>query len=156
MDKMETNHKKDRLQFIVNDGIIYNKRDILMLLRDLGNVAYFETFKGKIVNKGKGYIMRVCANSEDPTLFLSGRVYINVNIFDYMKVNKVKGGAQTLFELINGDRVIKLIPDESAKLQAIASPSLFAEKLMELRMPMDDILPGEDTDELFPEGPLEN
>lgn len=154
---MEINHKKkNRLQFIVNNGIVYNKRDILMLLRDLGNVAYYEIFRGRVINKGKGYIMRVCANSEDPTLFLSGRIYINVNVLDYMKVKKVKGSTHTLFELISGEKVIKLVPDESSKLQPAAAPSFFAEKLMELRMPGDEILPPEDTDDLFPDDPIEN
>jgi len=128
----------NRVQFIVNEGIIYNKRDMLTLLRDLGHVMYYEFSKGKIVSRGKGYIMRVCSNSEEPTLFLSGRIYINVSIFDYIRVNKVKGQEKTLFELYSGDRVIKLLPDDHPRNQPQLSQSLFADKLMELGIAADE------------------
>ena len=138
------------LQFIVNDGIIYNKRDMLTILRDLGHVIYYEFLKGKIVEKGRGYIMRVCANSEEPTLFLSGRIYINVNILDYIKVKKVKGEEKTLFELVSGDRVIKLLPDDNPRAHPPLSQSLFADKLLELGIVAEEPLEyGDDRDEGF-------
>ena len=76
------NDKKDHKQFIVNNGIVYNKRDMVTLLQDLGNVSYYELVDSKIVSQGKGYIMRLCCNSEEPTLFLQGRIYfLCVEIF---------------------------------------------------------------------------
>ena len=136
-DYIKEGKAKNKIQFIVNEGILYNKRDILMLLRDLGNVVYYEVKDGGIVNKGRGYIMRVSASSEEPTLFLSGRIYINVAVFDYMRVQKVKGSDRTMFELYSGDRVIKILPDDKHG-QTPLSQSLFADKLIEFGIMSDD------------------
>lgn len=136
-DYLKEGRSKNKIQFIVNDGILYNKRDILMLLRDLGNVIYYEVKSGTVVNKGRGYIMRVSSSSEEPTLFLAGRIYINVTVFDYMRVHKVKGSDRTMFELFGGDRVIKIIPDDKQG-QAPLPQSLFADKLIEFGIMSDD------------------
>ncbi|MCX5749472.1 MAG: hypothetical protein NTZ10_04440 [Candidatus Saganbacteria bacterium] len=110
MNNRPDNNKKKDLQFIVNDGIIYAKRDIMNLLWDLGFVTYYEVEGERVVNKGKGFIMRVSSNSEDPTLFLNGRIYINVSSVDYLRVKKIKED-QTLYELHSTNRIIKIIPD---------------------------------------------
>lgn len=136
-DYLKQSKEKNKIQFIVNEGILYNKRDILMLLRDLGNVIYYEVENGSVVNKGRGYIMRVSASSEEPTLFLSGRIYINVTVFDYLRVQKVKGSDRSMFELYSGDRIIKIIPDDKHG-QAPLSQSLFADKLIEFGIMSDD------------------
>jgi len=147
--KNQESRQLNKLQFIVNDGIVYNKRDMLTLLRDLGHVIYYEFIGGRVAGKGRGYIMRVSASSEEPTLFLSGRIYINVNVFDYLKFKKMKGAEKTLFELYGSDRVIKLIPDDNSRSQPPLSQSLFADKLMELGIvadePWDSAEEGEDT-----------
>ena len=122
--------EKTNVQFIVNNGIIYNKKDMLMLIRDLGKVSYFEIIGGKVVNKGKGYVMRVCSNSEEPTLFLAGRIYINVGSFNYMKLKKIKDADNTLFELVSDERTIKLVPDTSEK--PMLSPEDMADSFIEL------------------------
>jgi len=122
--------EKTNVQFIVNNGIIYNKKDMLMLIRDLGKVSYFEIVGGKVVNKGKGYVMRVCSNSEEPTLFLAGRIYINVGSFNYMKLKKIKDADNTLFELVSDERTIKLVPDTSEK--PMLSPEDLADSFIEL------------------------
>ncbi len=139
-DFIKQSKAKNKIQFIVNEGILYNKRDILMLLRDLGNVIYYEVRDGNIVNKGRGYIMRVSASSEEPTLFLSGRIYINVAVFDYMRVKKIKGSDRTMFELFSGDRIIKIIPDEKRGAGPLPQ-GLFADKLIEFGIMSDDGAP---------------
>jgi len=144
-DHIKASRAKNKTQFIVNEGILYNKRDMLMLLRDLGNVIYYEVKDSNIVGKGRGYIMRVCANSEEPTLFLSGRIYINVTVFDYMRVTKVKGSDRTMFELFSGDRIIKIIPDEK-RGQGPLPQSLFADKLIEFGIMSDEPADREDFD----------
>jgi len=118
------------MQFIVNNGIVYNKKDMLMLIRDLGKVSYFELVNGKVVNKGKGYVLRVCANSEEPTFFLAGRVYINVGSFSFMKLKKIKDADNTLFELVSDERVIKLVPDMTDRRPMVAGD--FSDNLIEL------------------------
>lgn len=122
--------KNANIQFIVNNGIIYNKKDMLMLVRDLGKVSYFEIVDGKVVNKGKGYVMRVCSNSEEPTLFLAGRIYINVGSFNYMKLKKIKDSDNTLFELVSDERTVKLVPDMTEK--PTLTPDDLADGFMEL------------------------
>jgi len=109
--------KSNKIQFIVNNGIVYNKKDMLMLVRDLGKVTYFEIVDGKIASKGKGYVLRVCSNSDEPTLFLAGRIYINVGSFNFLKLRKIKDSDNTLFELVSDERVLKLVPDLSEKPQ---------------------------------------
>lgn len=128
MASLNTNDNQS--QFIVNNGIVYNKRDILLLMRDLGNVTYLEISGGKVANKGKGYVMRVCANSEEPTLFLGGRIYINVGSFNYLKLSKIKGQENTLFELIKEDRVIQIIPDDANRSFPSTSKETFAERML--------------------------
>jgi hypothetical protein len=137
-DKHKETKRPDHLQFIVNEGIIYGKRDMLTILRDLGYVVYYEFDGVKILGKGRGYIMKVCANSEEPTLFLAGRIYINVNILDYIKVGKVKGQDKTLFELHSGDKIIKILPDDNPRREPPLSQSLFAYKLIELGIVTDE------------------
>lgn len=151
MNSKDKNLKRfSHLQFIMNEGIIYNKRDMLTLLRDLGCVIYYEFLNGKVTEKGRGYIMRVSANSEEPTLFLSGRIYINVNVLDFIKVKKVKEQEKTLFELYINDRVIKLLPDDNPRNQPPLSQSLFADKLIELGIVADEQWDkGEEGDEGF-------
>jgi hypothetical protein len=112
---MNNKNPENKMQFIVNNGIIYNKKDMLMLMRDLGKVSYFELIDGKVISKGKGYVLRVCSNSEEPTLFLGGRLYINVGSFNLLKLKKIKDSDNTLFELVSESRVIKLVPDLSEK-----------------------------------------
>lgn len=138
MTDRHKNKQVNKIQFIINDGIVYNKRDMLMLLRDLGHVVYFEFSNGKPAARGKGYIMRVSANLEEPTLFLAGRIYINVNVFDYIKLAKVKGQEKTLFELHSASRTIRLLPDDNPRNQPPMSQSLFADKLMELGIVAED------------------
>ncbi len=118
------------MQFIVNNGIVYNKKDMLMLIRDLSKVSYFELAGGKVVAKGKGYIIRVCSNQEEPTLFLAGRIYINVGSFNFLKLKKIKDSDNTLFELVGEERTIKLVPDINEK-PALASDE-FADNFIEL------------------------
>ena len=98
------------IQFIVNNGIIYSKREMLRLLWDLNHIAYYEVIGPKVVNKGRGFVMRVSANASDPTLFLNGRVYININSFNYMKVKSAMKNL-TMYELYGNDRIMKIIPD---------------------------------------------
>ncbi len=143
----EREHMRRDIQFIVNEGIIYSKRDIMSILWDLGHIIYYEVSGDKVLNKGKGLIMRVSANAEDPTLFLNGRIYINVLSVDYLKVKKVKDSI-TLYELHGGDRLIKIIPDP--KKQMLQPYRLFADNVMGLGMGGEGemMAEGEDSDDI--------
>jgi hypothetical protein len=126
------NINTEQNQFIVNKGIVYNKRDILMLLRDLGFVTYREVVKNKILEDGRGYIMRVYANSEEPTLFLNGRIYINVWSFDYLKLSKAGDKENTLFELCNEQRIIQIVPEETSRSFPAVSKEVLADRVLGL------------------------
>lgn len=132
--------KKNHLQFIVNEGILYNKRDMVYLLRDLGYIVYFEVVRNRVVNKGHGYIMRVCANSEEPTLFLKGRVYINVNSFNYLQVKSGSKG-RTIYELHSDVRVIKIVPEDRPRFREPSAPGAFTDKLIGLGVVSEEDLP---------------
>lgn len=136
--------KRNDIQFIVNDGIIYNKHDIMNILWDLGYITYFEVSGEKVTAKGKGFIMRVSANSEEGTLFLNGRIYINVNSVDYMRVRKIKEYT-TLYELHCDKRIIKLVPDN--KKHPMPPFRYVAEAVSELDMMQGEEFPPENFDE---------
>ncbi len=150
MEDKKTDKDIKEIQFIVNEGIIYSKKDIMRLLWDLGYIAYFEIRDGKVIGKGKGLIMRVSENSDDPTLFLNGRIYINVNSVDYMSVRKVKE-SMTLYELHCGDRVLKLVPDMKKHampaLRYVTDPVMGLDILTEEEFPPDA---GDDFREDYP------
>ncbi len=137
---MENDAKRKDMQFIVNDGIIYGKRDIMNLLWDLGHIIYYEIENDRILNKGKGFIMRVSANNDDPTLFLNGRIYINVCSIDYMRVKKVKESI-TLYELHFDNRVLKIVPD--IKKQAFPPYRLVADSMVGLGVVGEEEFPPE-------------
>jgi hypothetical protein len=147
MDKQQSEQKT---QLIVNDGILYNKRDMMMLLKDLANVEYSEIIKNKIVGQGKGYVMRVALNSEEPTLFLGGRIYINVGAFDYLHLKKIKGKENTVFELHRSDRVMRLIPEENP-FPPLDPKTAFTERIQELTAsnPEEFDFPGNVADRFF-------
>jgi|GEM_PF-1074250 len=133
----DPNKKKD-LQFIVNDGIIYAKKDIMNLLWDLGFVTYYEVEGERVLHKGKGFIMRVSVSSEDPTLFLNGRIYINVNMVDYLRVKKIKED-HTLYELHSPDRTIKIVPD--LKKQAYPPFRYVGDTMVGMGVPGEELPP---------------
>ena len=132
----------DKYQIIINDGIVYKKKDMLLLLRDLGKVAYYEVQKGRVRSLGKGYVMRLCCNSEEPSLFLNGRVYINVNAFSYLKLIKERRKENTIFELHSDNRIMRLVPEENAKPFAALEKDMFGEKTLGIFS--DDIFPPDD------------
>lgn len=132
----------DKYQIIINDGIIYKKRDMLLLLRDLGKVAYYEVQRGRVKALGKGYVMRLCCNSEEPSLFLNGRIYINVNAFSYLKLIKDRRKEITIFELHSDTRVMRLVPEENVKPFAALEKEMFGEKT--IGFIGDDLFPPDD------------
>ncbi len=111
-NKITMAEKTNSLQFIVNQGILYNKRDIYLVLRDLGYVEYVEQNPDKTINRGRGYIMRLSNNDSDPTLFISGRIYINVSIFDFMQILNNPKKEMPVFELVHGKRKVTILPLE--------------------------------------------
>ncbi len=103
---MESNNE-NQISCLVEQGIIYSKRDMIRILRDLDRVSYTDLIDSLSVAQGEGYVVEVYANSFDSTLVFNNRLHINVNSFDFLKISSQP---EKNVELISGHRVIKLKP----------------------------------------------
>ena len=97
----------NQISCLVEQGIIYSKRDMIRILRDLDRVSYTDFIDSLSVASGEGYVVEVYANSYDSTLVFNSRLHVNVNSFDFLKITSQP---EKLVELISGHRVIKLKP----------------------------------------------
>ena len=104
---MENNNTDNQISCLVEQGIIYSKRDMIRILRDLDRVLYVDLIDNASVANGEGYVVEVYANSFDSTLVFNNRLHINVNSFDFLKISSQP---DKLVELISGHRIIKLKP----------------------------------------------
>ncbi len=104
---MENTNTDSQISCLVEQGIIYSKRDMIRILRDLDRVLYLDLIDNASVANGEGYVVEVYANSFDSTLVFNNRLHINVNSFDFLKITTQP---EKLVELISGHRVIKLRP----------------------------------------------
>ena len=97
----------NQISCLVEAGIIYSKRDMIRILRDLDRVCYTDLIDNLSVAQGEGYVVEVYANSFDSTLVFNNRLHINVNSFDFLKIISQP---EKSVELISGHRIIKLKP----------------------------------------------
>ena len=101
-------HSADsQISCLVESGIIYSKRDMIRVLRDLDRVLYEDFIDSTSVAFGEGYVIDVYANGFDSTLVFNNRLHINVNGFDYLKIST---SPKKIVELVSGHRIIKLKP----------------------------------------------
>lgn len=98
---------ENQISCLVDYGLVYSKRDMIRILRDLDRVEYFDLIDNSIVAQGEGYVIEVYANSFDSTLIFNNRLHINVNGFDFLKI---KTDPRKVIELISGHRIVKLVP----------------------------------------------
>ncbi|MGA7954400.1 MAG: hypothetical protein WCA07_12865 [Gloeobacterales cyanobacterium] len=100
---------------IIDVGIILNKRDMVRLLEDLSRVRYQELCGGNLRKKGDGYIMEVYDDPSCSTLVANQTLYLNVSSFEYLELGQCSsseepGLERPCFDLVQGDRVLRLIP----------------------------------------------
>lgn len=105
---MDEKEFKNNIPCIVDSGIIYNPKDMQKVLRDLGQVSYFHIMENEIKSSGEGYIVSVVANNSSANIIINKRLYLNVNGFEYMTLKTENN--QSIIELIDQDRTIRLIP----------------------------------------------
>lgn len=98
---------ENQISCLVNSGIVYSKRDMIRILRDLDRVQYLDLIDNVAAAQGEGYVIDVYANAYDSTLVFNHRLHINVNGFDFLKISS---SPKKIVELISGHRVIKLKP----------------------------------------------
>lgn len=94
---------------IIDCGTIVNKQDIKRLLNDLGRVRYIHTLDGKNQSEGEGWVLEVFADPHQSTLIANQSIYINIDSFDYLQLNKADDG-EACFDLIQDNRQLRLIP----------------------------------------------
>ena len=104
---MKDTEFENKIPCIVEYGIIYSKRDMIRILRDLDHVEYLDLIDNVTVARGEGYVVEVFANSFDSTIVFNNRLHINVNSFDFLKV---RSEPEKLVELISGHRTVRLRP----------------------------------------------
>jgi hypothetical protein len=107
------NHQTNNCQLpapcIIESGILVNKEDIKRLINDLTQVRYIHDIDGVVQNQGQGWILEVFNDSTQATIVVNNSIYINVQSFDYLKLNQVSP-YETYFDLIQDNRTLRLIP----------------------------------------------
>ena len=98
---------ENQISCLVDSGIIYSKRDMVRVLRDLDRVVYIDLIDNLAVAQGEGYVVEVFVNGFDSTIVFNNRLHINVNSFDFLKI---RSNPEKIVELISGHRIIKLKP----------------------------------------------
>ncbi|MEM1309406.1 MAG: hypothetical protein AAF892_09635 [Cyanobacteria bacterium P01_D01_bin.71] len=95
--------------YLVDQGIVVKKSDMLRLLNDLGQVAYTDVQEKSVLSQGTGYVMDVFAEPEASTLVANQSLYLNVYSFDYIQLEKLPN-EQACFKLFQDNRCLQLIP----------------------------------------------
>ena len=125
---MKNTEIENQISCLVDYGIIYSKRDMIRILRDLDRVEYVDVIDNLSVAQGEGYVVEVYANSYDSTIVFNHKLHINVNGFDFLKINS---SPDKVVELISGHRIIKLKPLTNILL---SNQSIIEEEIDEQRI----------------------
>ena len=94
---------------IVDEGILVDRDDIKRLLADLCYVCYVHTIDGRVSSEGQGFIREIVSNSQQSTLIANGKIYLNIQSFDYLQLSKSTEN-RTYFDLVQDNRQLRLIP----------------------------------------------
>jgi len=119
----------DMAPCFIDEGTIYQKKDMLRALETLENVEYEFLIEGEVVRSGKGALCKVFASRNSATLIINNCVFINVLSFDYL--NFRSDDKKTQVDLIEDNRALKLhtIDEEvkapSANREMLASVDQF-------------------------------
>ncbi|GIW22111.1 MAG: hypothetical protein KatS3mg068_1118 [Candidatus Sericytochromatia bacterium] len=103
---MDEREIKNNIPMIINKGIIYNPKDILKILRDLGAVNYEQIVNGEIVQSGKAYIVSVVMNKNSANIIVNKKAYLNINGFEYLNIDTTE--EETILDLHNDFGILRL------------------------------------------------
>lgn len=106
---MEPRDPSNQLQCIVDEGVLVQRRDMVRILRDLGQVRYQEWRDDRLRRQGEGTIVHVAANDRSATVILNKRLYLNVNAFDYLQLGCDDAGGAWV-DLVSIGLTLRLIP----------------------------------------------
>lgn len=105
---------------IVDVGTLVNKRDMQKIIADLDHVRYIYIQNGKPMSRGEGYVVEVFADPQQSTVVANHSLYINVCSFDCLEL-KEGVRAETYFDLVQENRLLRLIPMTSPLKDKVAS-----------------------------------
>lgn len=106
---MDSREAMNHLQCIIDQGVLVNRRDMVRILRDLGQVCYQDLVDGEIQRQGEGIIVEVASNDHAATVVVNKRLYLNVQAFDYLKLGCDEAG-EAVLELVSNRRSLRLLP----------------------------------------------
>lgn len=123
---MDERERRNQIPCIVDTGIVASRKDMLRILRDLGQVRYVDTHRGHERAEGEGVVTSVFAHPSSATIFVNKRLYINVNGFDFLRLGQMPDGSASL-ELVDAERSIRLMPvgDPLQEAQAFSMEPAF-------------------------------
>ena len=111
---------------IINEGTLVNKRDMIRAVETLECVTYYDILDGGVISQGDGVLVKIFASKDSATLIVNGSIFLNVLSFDHLHFSSRPDG-ETVIELINGARILRLIPrEEDPKLMARVNQNAFA------------------------------
>ncbi len=118
---MDEKELKNNIPCIVDNGILFNPKDIQKILRDLGQVTYSYIINDQIEGTGEGYIVSVVANNSSANMIVNKRIYINVSGFDYM--NLINEDNQAIIEMVSYDSILRFVPANN-QIEDISNSSI--------------------------------
>jgi len=106
---VESRDPINQLQCIVDEGVLVQRRDMVRVLRDLGQVRYQQWQDGRLRRQGEGVIVQVTSNDRSATVVLNKRLYLNVNAFDYLQLGCDEAGGAWV-DMVSDGMSLRLIP----------------------------------------------
>lgn len=106
---MDSRDPINQLQCIVDEGVLVQRKDMVRILRDLGQVRYQEWRNDQLRRQGEGIIVHVTASDRAATVILNKRLYLNVNAFDYLQLGCDEAGGAWV-DLVSDGLTLRLIP----------------------------------------------
>lgn len=106
---MDQREQKNRRQCVVDAGVLYHRRDMARILRDLVRVRYVDLHGDEVAATGEGQVVSIFASDDSSTIVFNERIYLNLNTFDYARLGKDPDGASCI-DLVDEHRILRLIP----------------------------------------------
>ena len=78
---------------------------MMRVLQGFDHVKFTDKIDGQTLIEDEAYVVEVFISDSEGTLVFNRRIHLNVNSFDYLRINKNQPGN---VELVDGHRVLKL------------------------------------------------
>jgi hypothetical protein len=125
---MDDKEIKNNIPMIINKGIIYNPKDIMRILRDLGHIFYEQIIDNKIKQKGEAYIVSVVANKNSANMIINKKAYLNINGFEYLEIDTTE--EETILDLHNEFGILRIKVSNKIDIENNQLPELINPQTM--------------------------